>query len=104
MEDAAYSRLIRKYYAREGPLPVDPKAVQRLIGACTKKECEAVNTVLEEFFILEEDGWHNYRCDKEISKYREGDAEREQKATHEKERLRRYREERARLFAELRKL
>ncbi len=104
MEDAAYSRLIRKYYARESPLPADPKVVQRLVGARTKKEREAVNTVLEEFFILQEDGWHNYRCDKEISQYREGDAEREQKAAHEKERMRRHREERSRLFAELREL
>ncbi len=103
IEDAAYSRLIRKYYASEKPIPVDLKVVQRLVSARTKEEREAVVTVLEEFFILKEDGWHNHRCDKEISRYKEGDAERQQKASHEKERMRRNREERARLFAELRK-
>ncbi len=104
LEDAAYSRLIRKYYASEKSLPADLKAVQRLVGARTKEEREAVSTVLEEFFYLQEDGWHNYRCDKEISRYKEGDAEREQKCAHEKERMRRHREERSQLFAELRGL
>ena len=32
VEDAAYSRLIRKYYAAEKPMPADLKAVQRLVG------------------------------------------------------------------------
>ncbi len=102
IEDAAYSRLIRKYYASEKPLPADLKTVQRLIGARSKEEREAVRTVLEEFFTLQEDGWHNARCNKEISRYQEGDTEREQRAAHEKERLRRHREERSRLFTELR--
>lgn len=103
IEDAAYSRMIRKYYATEKPLPADIKAVQRLIGARTKEEREAVATVLEEFFTLAADGWHNARCDEDIARYREGDAEREQKAAHEKERMRRYREERSNIFSELRK-
>ncbi|MDR2506577.1 MAG: YdaU family protein [Candidatus Accumulibacter sp.] len=102
VEDAAYSRLIRKYYAIEKPLPADHKAVQRLVGARSKEEREAVSTVLEEFFTLQDDGWHNRRCDEEIAHYKEGDAEREQKNAHEKERMRRHREERSRLFAELR--
>lgn len=102
VEDAAYSRMIRKYYASEKPLPADEKAVQRLVGARTKEEREAVATVLQEFFDLRADGWHNTRCDEEIARYKEGDAEREQKSAHEKERMRRHREERSRLFAELR--
>lgn len=69
IEDAAYSRLIRKYYAEEKNLPVDIKSVQRLVGARTKEEREAVANVLDEFFILEADGWHNKRCDSEIEKY-----------------------------------
>ncbi len=102
IEDAAYSRLLRKYYASEKPLPTKLEEVQRLVSARTKQEREAVNTVLKEFFILQEDGWHNKRCDEEISRYKEGSAERKQKAAHEKERMRRHRGERARLFDELR--
>ena len=69
VEDAAYSRLIRKYYAIEKPLPADVKAVQRLVGARTKEERDAVQTVLSEFFTLQDDGWHQPRCDAELERY-----------------------------------
>ena len=69
VEDAAYSRLIRKYYAQEKPLPADLAATQRLVSARTKEEKEAVETVLSEFFELRDDGWHNRRCDEEIERY-----------------------------------
>lgn len=101
VEDAAYSRMIRKYYATEKPLPADVQAVQRLLCARTKTEKEAIVTILNEFFTLEEDGWHNARCDAEIARYREGDVDREERENNQKERTRRHREERARLFAEL---
>mgnify|MGYP001312339907 CR=1 FL=1 len=68
VEDAAYSRLLRKYYAEEQPLPADLRAVQRLVGARSEDEREAVEVVLKEFFTLEEDGWHNKRADAEIAK------------------------------------
>ena len=78
IEDAAYSRLMRKVYATELPLPADIKSVQRLVGARSKDERDAVAIVLEEFFVLEADGWHNDRCDIEISKY-------QKKALHNRE-------------------
>lgn len=68
IEDAIYSRLIRRYYLDEKPLPVDAKKVARLAGARSEEEIAAVNSVLEEFFTLEADGWHNSRCDEEIEK------------------------------------
>jgi len=71
VEDAAYSRLIRKYYAQEKPLPADLAATQRLVGARTKEEREAVEVVLAEFFEMRDDGWHNKRCDEEIARYRD---------------------------------
>lgn len=74
VEDAAYSRLIRKYYAQEKPLPVDVKAVQRLVGARSKDEREAVESVLNEFFELQDDGWHQARCDAEIARYQDKQA------------------------------
>ena len=101
VEDAAYSRLIRKYYAAEKPMPADLKAVQRLVGARSKDEREAVQTILEEFFELREDGWHNARCDAEIKAYNDGEPERSAKKANEETRLRRHREERAALFKTL---
>lgn len=71
VEDAAYSRCIRKYYADERPLPADIAAVQRLVGARTREERQAVETVLREFFVLADDGWRNKRCDEELARYQD---------------------------------
>lgn len=99
IEDAAYSRLIRKYYASEKPLPADLKQVQRLVGARTKEEKCAVQAVLEEFFSLEDDGWHQERCDRSIADYLDGEPERVIKKANEDTRMKRHREERAKLFS-----
>lgn len=101
VEDAAYTRLIRKYYATEKPLPADLKQVQRLIAARTREEKSAVEAMLQEFFILKEDGWHNERCDLEIARYQDGEPEREVKKANETNRLKKHREERASLFMRL---
>ncbi|MBP7526101.1 MAG: YdaU family protein [Propionivibrio sp.] len=101
IEDAAYSRLIRKYYSTEKPLPADVKAVQRLVGARTKEEKKSVEVVLSEFFFLSDDGWHNARCDAEIAAYLDGEPEREVKKVNEENRLKRHRSERAELFKRL---
>ncbi len=70
-EDAAYSRLLRKYYAEEHPIPGPLKAAQRLVGARTREEREAVETVLGEFFEWDEEAvcWRNKRADEEIARY-----------------------------------
>jgi uncharacterized protein YdaU (DUF1376 family) len=79
VEDAAYGRLIRKCYATELPLPEDKRAVQRLVGARTKEERQAVDDMLDEFFRLQGDGWHNPRCDLELARYQ--DKQRKAKAS-----------------------
>ena len=71
IEDATYSRLIRKYYATEKPLPMDVKFVQRLINARSKEEKNAVISVLNEFFTLTDDGWRQDRCDHEIARFKD---------------------------------
>jgi uncharacterized protein YdaU (DUF1376 family) len=101
VEDAAYSRLIRKYYSTERPLPADLKQVQRLIGARTREEKSAVEVVLKEFFSLGDDGWHNERCDFELAKFRAREPEREVKKANESNRLKKHREERSALFKRL---
>lgn len=69
LEDAIYSRLLRRYYLQEEPLPVEVRQVARLAGARTPEEVEAVEVVLAEFFVQEADGWHNKRADEEIKRY-----------------------------------
>lgn len=71
IEDATYSRLIRKYYATEKPLPIEIKLVQRLINARTKEEKNAVVSVLNEFFTLTDQGWRQERCDHEITRFKD---------------------------------
>jgi uncharacterized protein YdaU (DUF1376 family) len=71
IEDATYSRLIRKYYATEKPMPGDIKLVQRLINARSKEEKNAVVSVLNEFFTLTDDGWRQERCDHEIARFKD---------------------------------
>lgn len=74
VEDGIYSRLIRWYMASESPLPADLKAVQRRVRAHGKDEREAVQAVLEEFFTLGADGYHQHRCDAEIERYKQKQA------------------------------
>lgn len=104
LEDMAYTRLIRAYYEREAPLPLEQKALFKLARATTKEQKAAVRTVIHEFFNEEKDGFHNARCDEEIAKYQISQEESEQRKAHERERQARYRDERKRLFAELKML
>lgn len=64
-EDLCYRRLMDMYYDTESPISTDIKMVARRI----RRTIEVVQVVLEEFFELQEDGWHNIRCDGELSKY-----------------------------------
>lgn len=100
-EDAAYRRLICLYYRTERPIPLDIKAACRLVRAQDKDQRAAVETVLQEFFIARDDGWHQQRCDDEIGEYKAAAPEREARKTNEALRLARHREERAALFGRL---
>jgi len=67
MEDIAYRRLLDLYYDSEQPIPIDiPKVSRRL-----RMDCEVVQSVLDEFFELTEDGYRNHRADLEILDYQE---------------------------------
>ncbi|MGQ5524890.1 YdaU family protein [Chitinimonas sp. PSY-7] len=102
LEDACYSRLLRRYYLEEEPLPADHRQLARLVCARTDEEKQALEDVLNEFFILEDGYYINKRADQEIARFREGSDEREERRLNEKERQRRHREERKALFEQLR--
>lgn len=101
-EDAAYRRLLDTYYTTEKPLPAELRAVCRLVLATTDEQREAVEVVLNEFFELTSAGWINVRADAEIDSMRVKQSAQEDKDRHETERMRRYRERRAQMFAALR--
>jgi uncharacterized protein YdaU (DUF1376 family) len=69
-EDAAYRRLLDTYYTTEKALPLELRAVCRLVLATTEEQREAVRVVLDEFFEQTEEGWKNSRADAEIDAMR----------------------------------
>ena len=62
----AYLRLIWMYYDTEEPLPNDPKKLAFRIGS----NSDAVQMLLEAFFVLDNGFWNQKRCDSEIANYR----------------------------------
>jgi uncharacterized protein YdaU (DUF1376 family) len=68
LEDGVFRRLLTIYYRDEKPLPADMKTLQRLVGARSKDEREAVVDVVGEFFALDGEVYRNKRCDEEIAK------------------------------------
>lgn len=68
-EDLAYRRMIDHCYLNEKPLVDDVKKIARLINM---RGCEDdVSNVLDDFFELHSDGWHNNRVDKDLVDYAE---------------------------------
>lgn len=71
VEDAIYSRLLRRYYAEEQPIKDDLQQICRWVGARTEEERAAVPLILKEFFELEDGAWRNKRADSEIAAYQQ---------------------------------
>ncbi|ETE31409.1 hypothetical protein B398_07150 [Xylella fastidiosa 32] len=67
LEHGIYCLLLDRYYATEQPIPANK--AHRIARAYSKKEKSAVDVVLDEFFLLQDDGWHNKRCDEEIARF-----------------------------------
>lgn len=66
-EEAIYFKLVNFYYDTESAIPLETKSVIRRLRL--GNYAVMVDSVLEEFFDLREDGWHHARCDDEIQKY-----------------------------------
>ncbi len=66
-EEAVYRRLLDHYYNTESAIPEETQSVIRRLRLRGYEEL--VGSILDEFFVLEEDGWHNKRADKEIADY-----------------------------------
>jgi uncharacterized protein YdaU (DUF1376 family) len=64
-EDLAYRRLLDMYYDTEAPIPNAIPLVSRRL----RMDSKIVESVLNEFFDLTEEGYKNYRADGEIADY-----------------------------------
>jgi uncharacterized protein YdaU (DUF1376 family) len=69
MEDLAYRRLLDLYYRTECPLSINVIDIARLIRM--RDFTDAIQTVLNEFFVLTDNGWTHARCDQEIAHMRD---------------------------------
>ncbi len=61
----AYLEMIWTYYDKEKPLPDNPRKLALRIGATQ----EDIELILEIYFDLEDDGWHNKTCDKVLDQF-----------------------------------
>ena len=106
LEECYYRRALDLYYKTELPLDTDVTEVCRLLRAKTTAQKKVVRAILDEFFTLEEDGFHQSRCDREIAEYALMEPERAAasaaKKDNARERKRRNRERRSQMFAFLR--
>ena len=99
-EDLIYRRLLDLYYLHEKAVPADVQRLARLIRM--PKQTAAIESVLQEFFELGDDGWHNKRADEELARLNEKSEASEERDENEKARMKRYRERRAAMFQALR--
>lgn len=66
-EECIYRRLLDYYYDTEMPIPEETRSVIRRLRLLSHEPL--VKLILQEFFHLEADGWHNNRADIEIAAY-----------------------------------
>jgi uncharacterized protein YdaU (DUF1376 family) len=69
LEHGVYGRLLDVYYTRESAIPV--AEVERLIGARSKDERQALQYILGAFFQIDGDVLKHSRCDREIERYKD---------------------------------
>ena len=60
-----YLRMLWRYYLDEKPLKDDCES----IAFAMRSDAKTVGLILHHFFVLQDDGWHHKRCDKEIADY-----------------------------------
>jgi uncharacterized protein YdaU (DUF1376 family) len=101
VEEGVYRRLIDWYYIHEKPLPKDDASIARIVRARTPAERSAVRTVVGEFFIEAEDGWHQGRIDKQLAKAEKSRVGEDGKRDTARVRKQRSRERRAQMFQAL---
>jgi len=102
LEHGAYRILLDRYYGTEAGIPEGQ--VYRLARARSDDEKAAVDAVLDEFFELLDGIWLNRRAEEELERLASALAETEARTENERDRVKRHREQRAKLFADLRRV
>ena len=66
-EDGAYTRMLDYTYRTGKPLPKDRERLYIAIRVRSEEEKKAVDLILSEFWVEEEDGWVHPRAKKELA-------------------------------------
>jgi uncharacterized protein YdaU (DUF1376 family) len=66
-EEGVYRRMLDFYYDTESPIPLKTQPVIRRLRLVNFES--QFQSILDEYFIKQDDGWHNLRCDIEIADY-----------------------------------
>lgn len=78
-EEGIFTRLLVWYYSNELPLPLTWRDLNKIARAHTRPELAAVRLVVQRFFMLTDDGWHNEKCDAVLKTYSGNDSLRTKK-------------------------
>jgi uncharacterized protein YdaU (DUF1376 family) len=70
VERSVYRDAIELYYDTESVLTHDVCKLAKKLICRSEEEKQALNDILDEFFVKHDDGYFHSRCDHEISKYR----------------------------------
>lgn len=71
LEHGIYRQLIDWYLLDEAPIPKETQSVIRRLRLGSDDEKNALENVLKDFFFLENDAYHQARCDSEILNYKQ---------------------------------
>ena len=70
VERSVYRDATELYYDTEKPLSLDIKSLEKKLICITDEEKKALKDILDEFFIVTDDGYFQSRCDLEIEKFK----------------------------------
>lgn len=68
IEHYIYRFLMDSYYLNEKPIPKETQSVLRRLRLGIEEQ-KSLENVLNDFFVLDDSGWHHKRIDSEISEY-----------------------------------
>lgn len=69
LEHGIYRQLLDWYYLEEVPIPKETQTVIRRLRLDSDSDIRSLQNVLDDFFVLQDDGYHQLRCDDQIEKY-----------------------------------
>ena len=69
LEHGIYRQLLDWYYLEEVPIPKETQTVIRRLRLGSDSDIQSLQNVLSDFFVLQDDGYHQLRCDDQIEKY-----------------------------------